>query len=197
MRFIEKLREKHEDKILAKAKIIEEKRLIQEQVRQAEIEVKEKEIQKLLNSSIPKDFVIELCRKVEDKNGRFMYRQYDYFLSDVAITDMGYRDVSNIIKITGDNIGLKAQLEVWSPPFLPSLTHCVLIHPDKYLEEVTTEDEWEGDVGKNAYIPDVCITISNLNNYANRENEKRKREYEQKVLTRQQKEQTIQNQFFK
>ena len=187
MRFFEKIREKHEDKILAKAKTIEEKRLIQEQARQAEIEHKEQEIQKLLNSSIPKEFVIELHRSVEDENGRFMYIQYDYFLCDKRIRDLYYGDRCKAIKVTGSHLGEKFDLSLTS---LSSLTTCEL-----YINC----ECWEGDIAVDLSleIPDNCFTIADLNNYANVNNQKIKREYEQKVLTRQQKEQTIQNQFFK
>jgi len=181
MRFIEKLREKHEDKILAKAKMIEEKRLIQEQARQAEIakqeqdrqaeiERKEQEIQKILNSEIPKDYVVCLHRFVRDSQRNILYWVSDYFLSNVILDNFYYGDEATVIKITGDNLGDKYTM-----------------YTQDHFRGVELWDKdgkfWEGSVLYNfQFIPLNCKTIRELNDYANKNNAKRKAEYEQNKL---------------
>lgn len=180
MKRFEQIREKHEDRILAKAKSIEEKRLHEEQARQEAIarkeqarqeaiERKQKYVEKLLNSPIEKDYIARLHYYVRDNQGDIMYGIYDYFLCSVRRLDFGYGDDMTVVKITGDNIGEKYTM----------YGHGYSISS---LELYDKEGRfWEGKTTGDLYIPSDCKTIRELNDYTNKNNVKSKKEYEQKV----------------
>lgn len=134
MRFIEKLRERHEDRILSKAKVIEENRLKQEQARQAEIARQEDEIRKerekleierkiqedqrkeklkkeeatILAMTAPLDYIVELKGKYTKRimGKEYTYTRNDYFLCDTPRLDLTYPySQYKFKKISGEDIG--------------------------------------------------------------------------------------------
>ena len=174
MRFFEKIKKKHEERILKK-----------EQARQAEIERKQAEIEKILNSPIPKSFIIRLRHDVKDTKGNDKYTLWDYFLCDKRISDLDCGDRCKAIKVSGSHLGEKFNLSLTS---LTSRTKCELYINGEY---------WSGNTRESLSFLSEFHTIADLNNYETEYNEIRKEEYETSALRKQQEEEQIQNQFFK
>ena len=169
MKLFEQIRKKHEERTLAKAHKLEEERLREEQAKQEVIERKQEYVEKLLNSPIEEDYIVELHRYQRDNQGNTMYSVYDYFLCSVRVVDFGYGDAITVVKITGDNIGEKYTM----------YGHGASISS---LELYDKEGRfWEGRKTDNLYILSDCKTIRELNEHANKANAGWKKEYEQKV----------------
>ena len=109
-------------------------------------------------------------------------------MCDTKRKDLRYGDWFKAIKVSGSHFGKQFELCVHSSPFSPSLTHVELDSNYGY---------WDGDISEDPYIPYGCKTITDLNDYGNKKNENRKKEYEEEILKKQQGEQQIRNQFFK
>ena len=184
----EKIKKKHEDKLIAKAKELEAERLKQEEEMLAKVNEREEYIKKLLNSKVPTDFILRLRHEILDKNGKFKHYIYDYFLCDTKREDLKYGDRFQAIKVSGNNFGKKFDLQVYSSSYSLSLTEVQLNDVCGY---------WVGDIRAGQSIPTECDTIAELNDFANQYNATIKQEYEEKVEKRRQEEQQIQNQFFK
>lgn len=179
MRLFEKIRKRREEKAIIEAQRIEQDRLLQEQARQAEIERRKQEIEDLLNMPLPsKQNIVQMKISYSDKNGRFAYNLYDYFLCNVARKDMFYGDCYKARKITGKNIGDIYNIFVHSSPFSSSLTELQLYDSNGSF--------WEGDTEYDPYFSSGCRTIRDLNEYANKKNEERIIEYRKEKQQKQQ-----------
>ena len=182
MSLLKKIKKNHEDKILAKAKLIEEKRALEQQTKLQELEARKKYVEELLNSPIEKDYIVMLRHYIRDNNDIILYGEYDYFLCPKICRDIRYGETITVIKITGSNLGDKYKM--YRPGFMGSLNVELLDRNGRY---------WEGNPLKDFYIPLDCATIRQLNEYATAKNIERKEKYEEKVAKTNQ----VREQFFK
>ena len=168
MGLLKTIRERHEERILAKAKRIEDEKAKQEQTKQAEIEQREQYIESILDLQIKKDYIVRLGRFIRDKKGWILYREYDYFLCETKKENLNYDCEMKVLKITGNNLGDKYTMR------LNTKFNCIeLKDRDRVL--------WAGYKNGEVYIPSNCTTIRDLKVYAKDYNNEQKEEFAEQL----------------
>ena len=128
-------------------------------------------LNRFLSSVIPKSYVIGLMYDIKDDKGNDAYSVYDYFLCDKKPSEFGMFDTIKVIKISGNNLGEAFELIVTKQ----------LLKLNYYFEvEIREGDFYYGDSEYKVYIPERCNTIGKLKDYADSENERRKKAYEKR-----------------
>lgn len=98
-----------EEQRLEQARAQQEKREEQRQIEQEEENKKQEErVQKILESKVPVDYIIELKTKCTDtlQGKEYTYPREDYFICDVPREDLWSKySTCKFIKITGEDIG--------------------------------------------------------------------------------------------
>ena len=169
VRLFEIIKKYYEDKLLLKTVKLKSKISINKQNKKQQV------INELLSLDINRDYILELSHRVTDDNGKFKYFIKDYFLCDKNLKQIYYRDRFKVVKLTGYGVGKQFNL---CPNADFSLTYVSISIKDKV---------WEGDMDKIPHIPQHCITIADLIEYTNQQNEMRKQMYYSNTC------QTIQN----
>ena len=186
MGLLDSIKQKYNNIVLARAQKFEAEKQRVEQERQLQIEKEQQSIQKLLNSEIPKDFIIRLGRDIYGNN-KYKYTIYEYFVCNVKPKDMQYGQWTKARKVSGKYFGKVFNMCVHSSPFSPSLTKTELYIGD---------DRWEGDKDDSLYIPADCVTIADLRDYAKRYNEEIVNRYDEDLKRKRIEEEEIRNKFF-
>ena len=126
---------------------------------------------RLLHRTLQKEFVIGLMSEVKDENGKTAYFVYDYFICDKMIKQAGSFDRIKVIKISGDNFGEEFYL---STP--------ITEHSSNFDVEVEVDVDcvYYGSTAFKVYIPDKCYMVEQLKEYADNQNEMRKKSYEKR-----------------
>ncbi len=124
-------------------------------------------LQQLLNSSIPKEFIVEASYIVE-QGGHIAYICRDYFWCDVPRKSIKYREGLKVTKVSGDNIGEKYSIKYDTNGSVIDVNGQSWLCPDM-----------------EPFIPHGGKTIGDLNAYANAENAKRKTAYERALKSKQ------------
>jgi hypothetical protein len=177
MSLLKKIIKNYEDKQFAKYQKEAEERARLEQQKQERIE-------NLLNSDIPKEYVLTLINNIEDSTGYIKYHVYDYFLCNVRPADMKLLGQYTAIKISGDDFGEECK-------FCVEPTNCFQTNGGRIMFDINGRI-WYGDKSIPAFIPEQCKTIDDLNQYASKVNEKIRKEYVTRVLRNK----DINNRFF-
>lgn len=155
MRIFQMLMEKY-----GKKKEIEDVKATVARFKLVKGELKQREIEKLMDSKIPMQYIIELEYMVEGG----AYPTSEYFLCEIPRSSMRNDCSFNAVKVTGSNLGETYLVSAKPSAFNPKLARARL------RIDNTSYAGWFKPTDENIYVPPKCKTFKDLHSAVARSN---------------------------